>query len=178
MALANETTQAKTFCINHPQTETLLRCNKCGRPVCIKCVQRTPVGYRCNECLGVQRAGYYTATTLDYIVAAVVALILGAAAGFGISLISFWLIAIFVGPVAGGVISEAIRRVISKRRGRYLALVACAALVVGALSVLFFPALPFLLRGQFQILGRVVLNIGFWIFLALAVSTVYARLRV
>lgn len=178
MTLLNETTQTKTFCVNHPETETYLRCNKCGKPVCMKCVQRTPVGYRCNECLGVQRAGYYTATVLDYGIAAVIALVLGAVGGIGISLIPFWILAIFAGPIAGGIISEAIRRVISKRRGRYLALVSCIALVVGALAVLFAPALPFLLRGQIQILARVAFNIGFWIFLALAVSTVYARLRI
>jgi hypothetical protein len=126
----------------------------------------------------VQRAGYYTATTLDHVIAVVIAFILGAVGGFGISLIPFWLLAIFVGPVAGGIISEAIRRAISKRRGRYLALVSCVAVVIGALVVLFAPALPFLLRGQIQILARVAFNIGFWIFLALAVSTVYARLRV
>lgn len=63
-------TDAPVFCVNHPQTETLLRCNKCGKPVCIKCVERTPVGYRCKECLNIQQAGYYTATPFDYAVAA------------------------------------------------------------------------------------------------------------
>ncbi len=177
MTLANETTQTQTFCTNHPQTETLLRCNKCDRPMCIKCVQRTPVGYRCKECLGQQRAGYYTATTLDYILASIIAVVLGAIGGFGISLIGFWLIAIFVGPIAGGIISEAIRRVISKRRGRYLALVSCVALVIGALIVLFAPYLPFVVAGRPELLARAIANIGFWIFLALAASTLYARLR-
>jgi hypothetical protein len=178
MSLATETPQTKTFCINHPATETYLRCNKCGRPVCMKCVQRTPVGYRCNECLGMQRAGYYTATTIDYVLASIIALILGAIGGFGISLIGFWLVAIFVGPVAGGIISEAIRRALSKRRGRYLALVACTALVIGAVVALFAPYFPFVLAGRPEVLGRAIVNIGFWIFLALAASTMYARLRV
>ncbi len=177
MTLATESPQTKTFCVNHPQTETYLKCNKCGKPVCMKCVQRTPVGYRCNECLGLQRAGYYNATTFDYILASIIAVVLGAIGGFFISLIGFWLVAIFVGPIAGGIISEAIRRVISKRRGRYLALVATTALVVGAIIVLLAPAIPLVLAGRPQLLARVFLNIGFWIFLALAASTVYARLR-
>ena len=33
-------------CANHPDRETLLRCNKCGKPICISCAVRTPVGYR------------------------------------------------------------------------------------------------------------------------------------
>lgn len=177
MALVNETTQTQTFCTNHPETETLLRCNKCGRPMCMKCVQRTPVGYRCKECLGQQRAGYYTATTLDYIIASIIATVLGAIGGFGMSLIGFWLIAIFVGPIAGGIVSEAIRRVISKRRGRYLAPVSCVAFVIGALVILFAPYLPVALAGRPELVVRAIANIGFWIFLALAVSTLYARLR-
>lgn len=148
----------------------------------MKCVQRTPVGYRCNECLGIQRAGYYNATPLDNVVAFVVALVLGAVGAVAMSLFNLGLfsiiIAIFVGPVAGGIVSEIIRRIISKRRGRYLALVACSALVLGAVAVLFVPALPFLLRGRPDILLRFVANIGFWVFLAVAVSTLYARLRV
>jgi MFS family permease len=179
MSVATEPAQTKTYCVNHPQTETLLRCNKCGKPVCLKCVQRTPVGYRCNECLGLQRAGYYNATTFDYALAAVIGIFLGALGGFVMLLIGgFWIVAIFAGPIAGGIISEVIRRVISKRRGRYVALVACAAVAAGGLGMLLLPALPLLLAGVPGGLVRVLFNIGFWIFLALALSTTYARLRI
>jgi len=179
MSIATEpSVKAKTFCVNHPQTETYLRCNKCGKPVCMKCVQRTPVGYRCKECLGEQRAGYYTATSLDHVLAATIGVILGAVGGFIMLLIGgFWLLAIFAGPLAGGVISEIIRRAISKRRGRYIALTACIAIAAGGLAVLLAPALPFLLAGVPGVLSRVLFNIGFWIYLVLALSTAYARLR-
>ncbi len=184
MTIATPTTETKTYCVNHPETETLLRCNKCGKPVCLKCVQRTPVGYRCNECLGQQRAGYYTATTVDYAIAAVVAIILGAIGGFVMTLISgpgisfFGIIAaIFGGSIAGGIISEAIRRTISKRRGRHLATVACVALGVGAIAILLFTLLPFLPRVGIARMLAGLINVGFWIFVALAISTTYARLR-
>ncbi len=176
MSTLEPTTESKIFCVNHPQTETLLRCNKCGKPVCLKCVQRTPVGYRCNECLGVQRAGYYTATPIDYVIAAIVGVILGALSAFLMLFVNLGLfsiiIAIFAGPFAGGIISEAIRRLTGKRRGRNLALIACIAIAIGALA----PVLaPFLLSG-----GRAygsLLNIGYWVFLALTLSTTFARLR-
>jgi hypothetical protein len=182
MSIATEPAQAVTVCVNHPQTETYLRCNKCGKPVCIKCVQRTPVGYRCNDCLGIQRAGYYNATTLDYVLAAIIGMLLGGIGGFVITLIPFWLIAIFAGPIAGGIIAESIRRAVGKRRGRYLALVACIAITIGALLALFVPALSFVAAtGSINVLlgvaPRVLVNIGFWIFLALALATTYARLR-
>jgi hypothetical protein len=178
--LTEQPTQTKTFCINHPETETYLKCNRCGRPVCIKCVQRTPVGYRCKECLGEQRAGYYTATSFDYVIAGAIALILGAVGGFVMSLIGgFWLIAIFAGPIAGGIISEVIRRIISKRRGRYLALVATVGVAVGTLALVGLGALQVLMAGRPELIANIAFrNLGLWIYVALACSTTYARLRV
>jgi hypothetical protein len=145
----------------------------------MKCVQRTPVGYRCKECLGEQRAGYYTATSFDYVIAVAVAVILGAVGGFAMSLVGgFWLIAIFAGPIAGGIISEAIRRLISKRRGRYLALVATVGVVIGTLALVSLGLLPVLMAGRLDLLPNVLFrNLGLWIYLALACSTTYARLR-
>ena len=99
--------------------------------------------------LGVQRAGYYTATPVDNVIAFVIALVLGGIAAFVMSFINLGffsiIIAIFVGPIAGGVVSEAIRRIISKRRGRNIALIAVVGLVIGALIVMSVPITPFLL---------------------------------
>ncbi|NJN97269.1 MAG: hypothetical protein HC875_25880 [Anaerolineales bacterium] len=30
------------YCYQHPKVETGLRCNRCNRPICPKCAQRTP----------------------------------------------------------------------------------------------------------------------------------------
>ena len=68
--MAETQVDTAVYCVNHPQTETLLRCYRCGRPVCIKCVTRTPVGLICRDCLGAQRAGYYTAGAYDAVAAA------------------------------------------------------------------------------------------------------------
>jgi len=61
-----------TFCAVHPAIETTLRCNKCGRYMCTKCVVRTPVGYRCRQCVNQQQAVFFTATQTDYLIAAAV----------------------------------------------------------------------------------------------------------
>ncbi len=176
-------TDAPVFCVNHPKTETLLRCNKCGKPVCIKCVVRTPVGYRCKECLNIQRAGYYTATPMDYAIAGIVGTIAsiiggGIAAALGGL---FWFFAIFYAPAAGGIIAEIIRWATQKRRGRYLWLVGCATLVVGGfIGAGAFPILAALSarRPEFLLFAPgAFLNLGVLIFIVLGVSTVYARLR-
>ena len=44
------------YCSYHPNVETGLRCNKCGKPICVKCARRTPVGYRCPDCIRIKRA--------------------------------------------------------------------------------------------------------------------------
>jgi len=174
---------AKTFCVNHPQTETLLTCIKCGKPYCVKCLVRTPVGFRCKSCLNVQQAGYYTATTLDYAIVAIVGLI---AAGIGSAIAmllgGFWLIMFLYAPFAGGLIAEAMRVAIQKRRGKWIAWVAAGATVLG--SILGAGALPLfaaLTTGRFALallaLPATLFNLGFLIYLVLAMSTVFARLR-
>ena len=57
------------YCANHPDTETLLRCNKCNKPICLKCAVQTPVGYRCKECVREQQDVYYNGTTSDNLIA-------------------------------------------------------------------------------------------------------------
>jgi len=91
-----------------------------------------------------------------------------------------WLITIFYAPAAATGIAEIIRYAIGKRRGKYLALVACAVFIIGgfvgagALARLTWSAFRFDLA---RFAARVFLDIGVWIFIALGASTVYARLR-
>lgn len=177
---------ATVYCKNHPARETLLRCNRCNDPYCINCLVRTPVGYRCKTCLNIQQAGFYTATVFDYVIAGVVgfiASIIGGAIAVAIGGF-FILFQIFYAPAAGGAISEIIWRALSKRRGRYIWLVSCAAFLLGSFSgAMLYPFAATLMRGG-GLLGAVLvapfaafLNLGFWIYIALAIGTVYARLR-
>jgi hypothetical protein len=177
-------TNAPVFCVNHPKTETLLRCNKCGKPVCIKCVVRTPVGYRCKECLNVQHAGYYTATPLDYAIVAAVGTIASIIAGGIAAALGglFWFFAIFYAPAAGGIIAEIIRWAIKKRAGTCLWLDGGAQLVIGGLiGAGALPILAAISTGHLSLMLAGFLgaffNLGVWIFVVLGASTVYARLR-
>lgn len=151
------------YCVNHPTRETLLRCNKCGRPICLDCAVQTPVGYRCKDCVRQQQAGFYNIRTLDYLAAAVVSPVLGFAGALLTGTVG-WL-TIFLAPIAGGLIAEAVRWAARRRRGRYLWLVCSAGIVVGTgvAALLFARAL-----WAFLWLG---------VFAALAIGTVYARLR-
>ena len=171
------------YCANHPHAETRLRCNKCGKPICIKCAKRTPVGFRCPECLREQQAVFYAATSLDYGIAVVVALVLAVVAGFIMSHLG-WFFAIFLGPVIGGLIAEAVRQAIGKRRGRWMSLIVVICIVAGAVIPLI-PAfssvsaiLPSLSASDFWnvILSTLLSRVNI-VYVILAAIAAYARLR-
>ncbi len=162
-------------CYRHPEVETGLRCNKCNKYICTRCAVRTPVGFRCPDCIREQEDKYYSGNNLDYIIAAVIALplslvaaglftfILGRIGWFFIILI----VGIFVAPAIAGFIAEAVRWGVGKRRSRYLRHIVAGSLILGTA--------PFLLLGLFTGgLWGIILP-GMLIFLGWA--TISARLR-
>jgi hypothetical protein len=37
-------------CAKHPNEITYVRCGRCEKPICVRCMVDTPVGKRCREC--------------------------------------------------------------------------------------------------------------------------------
>jgi len=169
------TNEEVLYCVNHPNVETRLRCNRCGNPICPKCAVQTPVGFRCSQCVRSQQAIFYTATPLDYGIAVVVGLAISTLAALILSQIGIFLVLI-LGPVAGGVIAEAVRWAIHRRRGRWIWLVVSICIVAGALVVAFY---PFLLapRPLAYLPLSTLFRLDIIVYVALAVGTAYARLR-
>jgi hypothetical protein len=122
-------------CINHPNRETNLRCNRCGAPVCINCTVRTPVGFRCKECVQAQQTSFYNAQWYDYPVAALVSLVLSVPAAVLSSIAGYWG-AIILSPIAGGLIGGVVHWAIGRRRGRWIWLLVGVCVVAGALAAL------------------------------------------
>ncbi len=155
------------YCANHPNVETMLRCNRCGKPICSRCAVGTPVGYRCKQCLGQQQAVFYSGGVIDYVIGGIVALLLGGIASFIMSLVGYWFFALILGAPAGVGIAEAVRFAVRRRRSKYLWLVAGGGIVAGALPTLLL----------------ILIGLNLWsllalgLFLALAVGAAAARLR-
>ncbi|MCB0208859.1 MAG: hypothetical protein KDJ52_06005 [Anaerolineae bacterium] len=161
-------------CYRHPDTETGLRCNRCNRFICPKCAKRTPVGFRCPECIREQEDKYYTGGNADYVIASVIAfplsLIAAALFTFLLGRFGFFqlLIAFFVAPVITGFIAEAVRWGVGRRRSRYLRHIVIGCLVLGTAP---FIILALIATGNlFAVIAPVML-----IFLGSA--TISARLR-
>jgi hypothetical protein len=153
------------YCVNHPNVETMLRCNRCGRPVCTRCVVQTPVGYRCKQCVGQQQAAFYTGGAFDYVLGGIIGLTLGGVASYLVTLAGLWFIALILGPTIGIGIAEAVRFAVRRRRSRYLWAVVVGGMLLGAM-----PALLIRLTFFWSLL-----TLG--LFLVLAVGAATARLR-
>jgi hypothetical protein len=37
-------------CANHPNEVTFVRCGRCDKPICVRCMVDTPVGKKCRPC--------------------------------------------------------------------------------------------------------------------------------
>jgi len=123
------------MCINHPRTETGLRCNRCGAPICTRCAVRTPVGLRCRECIKAQQSAFYTARWYDYPLAALIALLLSVPSAYMVGMAGWWF-ALIISPFAGGLIGGLVHRAVGRRRGPWLWLVVAVCIVLGAFVAL------------------------------------------
>ncbi len=163
------------FCYYHPNTPTELRCNKCGKYICVKDARRTPVGYRCKSCVKEQQDIFFTATPVDYAVAAAVSFVLSLIAAFIVPALG--LFAIFAAPIAGGVIAEGVFRTTGKRRGRYIWIVAIVCMIITAcIRLATMPEVVYAL--SFGVLEPVMFTlIWMGVYLVIGIGIVAARLR-
>jgi len=162
------------YCANHPQTETTLRCNRCEKPICAKCAVLTPTGYRCQECVRSQQKLFDTTQWYDYITSFAVAGLLSFIGSRFIPMLGFF--TIFLAPVAGVVIAEAVRFVVRRRRSKRLTQLTATATVLGSLPILLLtliPMLALLFQGGFGLLLNVVWQV---VYTFMATSTVLYRM--
>ncbi len=159
------------YCANHPQVETSLRCNRCGKPICPKCAISTPTGYRCRECVRGQQKVFDTAQIYDY----PIAFILAGGIAFAGSLIASRLgfFTIFIGPLVGMIIAEGVRFVVRKRRSLLLFKITSLATLLGSLPLILLGLLSVILSGAWTSLLSLIWPAAFCF---LVTSTVYYRL--
>lgn len=169
------------YCVNHPQTETLLRCSKCLDPICLKCAIRTPVGFRCPKCARVVRSPLYVLEPKDYLVAFLVAGALSLVGGAVMVQLGI-LFALLLAVPVGGIIAEAVLRGTRGKRGRPVQVITAVCIALGAvlgpwlwraISAGTFQALP---ASPLGYLGS-LLNANVLIYAFLAIGAAVARLR-
>lgn len=160
-----------TYCANHPDRETSLRCNNCGKYICAKCAVRTPTGYRCEECVRGQQKKFETAQVQDYVVGFVIAAFFSAIGGWLASLIGFF--GILLAPAAGSLIAEIVRKFTGKRRSLRLFQFVAAGVAAGGAPFVLLPLLMLLGGGG---MGAIFGLLWPLVYIFIAAPTAYYRL--
>lgn len=168
-------------CVNHPNRETLLRCGKCGQPICTECAIRHPVGLRCPQCARLKKVPTYDVSAQYYLRALLV--------GLGVSvvcvvmvqvlrlLIPIFFLSFFAGLIAGGVIAEAVSKATAHKRGRGLQIVAGVCVLLGYLMGTSLVLMFRFGAGAWLLIPAILLNPYSWIYPIVALATAVARLR-
>ena len=158
-------------CATHPDVETNLKCGKCAKPICPKCMVQTPVGARCPDCARLYKLPTYSVSPRYYLRAVGTGLGMAIACGivWGVieSVIPFFSLNLLLAPGAGYAIGEVISLAVNRKRGKGLATIAGIAVLVSYLFTLPVLGLPF---GLFNILYHLVA-------LALGIFVAVTRLR-
>ncbi len=122
-------------CVNHPSVETVVRCSRCEKPICPKCMIATPVGMRCRECANLRRPPMYEVHGAYLWRAIGLALLLTLPGGFAFALLagtfgrSIFLAAILY-LAAGAAIAEALSWAANRKRGPRLQALSVATVIV------------------------------------------------
>jgi hypothetical protein len=122
----------RLVCYRHPDRETYIRCGRCDRPICTRCAMQGPVGFRCKNCgtLANDPLTKMSATQigLGFAVAAGGGAVLGLISG------SFGLFSILIAFFGGGIMAEAVTRVIGFKRGTRMLTLVLGGILVGMLA--------------------------------------------
>ncbi len=130
--MVQDTSPPTLECAFHPGRETSLRCGRCGKPICVKCIVQTPVGARCKECAQVRALPTYRADPLTVARAGIAGLIVSAV-GFTLVFIFFRAFSMWLSIPIGLAVGEAISFGSNRKRAHSLQTTAAAAVVIGAL---------------------------------------------
>ena len=162
-------------CATHPNVETNLRCGKCGKPICPKCLVQTPVGARCPDCARLYKLPTFRVTTQYYLRAAGTALGIAIICGFAWGAIRgvmpFFYLNFLLAAGVGYAVGEVVSLSVNRKRGTGLAIVAGTGVVISYLVSILSPwGVPLVL---FNILYLVVDLLA----LALGIFVAVTRLR-
>ncbi len=154
-------------CATHPDVETGLTCNKCGKPICPQCMVQTPVGARCVQCARLRKL-----PTFQLSPAVLARSIL---AGLGTALISgiiWYLIShfvfyvsffnIFLAAAVGYGIGQVISLSVNRKRGLSLKIIASTSVLIAYL-IGNHVAIPFHIILYFNLLNIIAIAVGIYL---------------
>jgi hypothetical protein len=169
------------YCVNHPDRETLLRCGKCGQPICTECAVRHPVGLRCPQCAKLKKVPIYDVSATYYLralgIGTGVSLLCAVVAEILPLFVPVMFLSFLLAMAAGAIIGEAISRAADYKRGRGLQVVAAVSVVAGSIGGTLCVA-AFRYGGVALLLtAGYLLNPFYWLYPIVAAAVAVTRLR-
>ncbi len=156
------------MCATHPDIETHLRCGKCGKPICPKCLVQTPVGAKCPDCAKLYKLPTFRVTKRYYLRAAGTALgmaiVCGLVWGVVMSLVPFFFLNFLLAAGVGYAVGEVVSLSVNRKRGTGLAVTAGIGVAISYFVSLSAPWGPsFALIGFRFIIGLLALALGIYV---------------
>jgi hypothetical protein len=126
-------------CVADPSVETFLRCGRCDKPICPRCMIQTPVGSRCRDCAQLRRLPMFVLRPLDYLKAIGAALGAGIGAAIVLTLIQALVpgagfLRLFLMAGFGYVVGEAVNRATGNKSGNVLGVIAALGIPIGLIG--------------------------------------------
>lgn len=129
-----ESALSEVPCSYHPSVMTMLRCSRCGKPICPRCAVRTPVGMRCPACAGQRTAASVVVDegATSIVVPALVGLAIAVGVGVAWGFIPQW--GFYLALVLGFGVAEGMARFLRGARGTTFQLLGMGLVVVGLVT--------------------------------------------
>ena len=149
-------------CATHPDVETNLRCGKCGKPICPRCLVQTPVGARCLDCARLYKLPTFRVTTQHYLravgTALGMAIVCGLVWGVVLGLMPFFFLNFLLAAGVGYAVGEVVSLSVNRKRGTGLAVIAGIGVAISYFVSLFFPWGP-----SFALIDLLALALGIFV---------------
>ena len=118
-------------CTYHPNVDTEMSCNECGKPICPIEMVATPVGYKCPDCARPARSQYMYVKPRQLLFGSLAGLGAALVGGFVLSAVGFTFFLVSLGY--GVLVGEAVRRGAGGHRGPIMTGVGIAAVTIAGL---------------------------------------------
>jgi hypothetical protein len=116
-------------CANHPKEMTLVRCGRCEKPICVRCMVDTPVGKKCPDCA--RNRNHITESTPRHVLLAfLAATAVAVPAGWVLHQLPMIIVLAFI---YGGLVAEVALRAGQRRRSLAMQVAAGLAALIGGL---------------------------------------------
>lgn len=173
----------KLTCYKHPERETLLRCNRCERPICAQCAVQTPTGYRCRDCIREQQRRFDTSQPRDYFIGGAIAAVLAFAGSWVMTAVGLLpgFFSLLLAPLVGTAIVSLVRKATQKRRSSKLTTITVLFAGTGAALPLLpeiLLSLSLLLVGEYSFLTGLLVGLIWRIaYVGLLCATILSNMK-